>query len=126
MRTASIFHLRALITASIHVLFSAALGAAVLFLAVVDVLASPAEGGPPWWLTVMHRFAAILNAPMAGFFGLWDNTRTMRLLLLLLAAAWSLVLGYAVSFVWQRAENIIDAKYRCDPATVQLTLSLHG
>ncbi len=107
----STFHLRALVGASVHFVLSVAVGAAVLLLVVADVMATPVESDPPWWLTLMHWSLEILNAPMAGFFGLWDNTRIFQLPLLGLAAGWSLLLGYAVSLAWRGVERTIQARH---------------
>jgi hypothetical protein len=105
-RPTSVPHLRALGTAGVHFLFSAVLGVTVLFFVMADALATPVEGPPPWWLALMDRLLLAVNAPMAGLFGLWDDTHMLRLPLLLLAAAWSLAVGYAVSLIWQRVESL--------------------
>ena len=104
MNAALTLHIRALVGASVHFVLSFALGAAVLFLTVVDVMTTPVESDP-WWLTLMDWSLNILNAPMGGFFGFWDNTRLMQLPLLGLAAAWSLLLGYTISLAWRRLEK---------------------
>ena len=112
MRSTAIFHLRALVCAGTHFVFSALLGASVWALTVADVLTTSSEGPPPWWLSGVHWLLSILNAPMAGFFGLWRDTPPAHLLILLMALAWILFLGYSISLVWQCADKIIATRHR--------------
>ncbi len=117
MRSTAIFHCRALVGAGTHFLLCALLGASVWALTVADVLTSATEAPPPWWLSGLDWLLLILNAPMAGFFGLWQDHPPAHLPLLLMAFACSLVLGYSISLVWQFADRII-AKRRLNEAGV--------
>jgi hypothetical protein len=60
----------------------------------------------------VHWLLSILNTPMAGFFGLWRDTPPAHLLILLMALAWILFLGYSISLVWQCADKIIATRHR--------------
>jgi hypothetical protein len=118
MTSRSVFHFRAAVICSLHFLFSAAFGAALIFLAVTDVLANPAEGPTPLWLIVCFWALTILNPPMASFFGISDGSHTMHLPTLLLAAVWSVLIGYVISLVWYRIEKSVLAKYDHKPLPV--------
>ncbi len=76
-----------------------------------DVLTTASEAPPPGWLGALYLLLSILNAPMAGFFGLWQDTHPFHLPLLLSAAAWSLALGYVISLAWQAASKAIAARH---------------
>jgi len=118
MRDTSVLHVRALLGAGVHFVFCAFLGGMVLGLTVADVITTSSEAPPPWWLSAMHRFLVILNAPMAGFFGLWQDTRPMRLPLLLLAEGWSVVLGYLIALAWWWAEKVTGRRHLHEPGKV--------
>src|SRR5208283_5852088 len=107
MHSTGIYHVRALACAGTHFVFCALLGASIWALTVADVLTTSAEGPPPWWLNGLHWLLSILNVPMAGIFGLCQNTPPAHLLILLMPFAWSLVQGYSISLVWQWADKII-------------------
>ena len=115
MRSTTIFHCRALAGAGIHFLLSALLGASVWALTVADALTTASEAPPPWWLSGPEWLFLMLNAPMAGFFGLWQDTPSAHLPLLLMAFACSLVLGYSISFVWRCADRMIATRHLNEP-----------
>ena len=103
-----IVHFRALLIAGVYFLSSAALGATAMVLAMMDVMSSADEGSPPWWLSGMCRVLQVVNAPMGNFFGLWDSSNMMSLRPLLLAAAWSAMVGYGISVVWHQVQKSIE------------------
>jgi hypothetical protein len=109
-------HLRALVFAGTHLVFSALLGAALLALTVADVLMTASEAPPPGWLGALYLLLSILNAPMAGFFGLWQDPHPFHLPLLLLATAWSLTLGYLISLAWLGVSKAVTTRHE-NPAT---------
>jgi hypothetical protein len=115
MTSRTAFHFRAFLISSFHFLLSAGFGAILVFLAVTDVLANPAEGAAPLWLTICFWTLKILNPPMTSFFGLSDGSQMMHLPALFLAGAWSLLVGYIVSLIWHRVER---AKYDHKPLPV--------
>lgn len=105
------FHLRALVFAGTHFVICALLGAVLLAAAVADVLTTASEAPPPLWFGALNWFLLILNPPMAGFFGLRQDTHPGHLPLLLFAEAWSLTLGYLVSLAWQAVSKRIVRKH---------------
>jgi hypothetical protein len=121
MISRSAFHFRAFLIFSLHFLLSAGLGATLMFLAVTDVLANPAEGPEPLWLTVCYWTLKILNPPMASFFGLSLGSRMIHLPTFVLAAAWSLLIGYIGSLIWYRAEKSVRPRQAAG-----LTFALHS
>ena len=99
MSTTTIFHLRALVCASVHFVLCALLGVTVLALAMVDMMTTSSELPPPWWITAGQWLLTILSAPAAVFFGFWDDVHWAHSVSLALALAWSVFLGYSISFV---------------------------
>ncbi|MGO8926226.1 MAG: hypothetical protein ACLQU3_04960 [Limisphaerales bacterium] len=107
MSTTTVFHLRALVCASVHLALSAVLGAVVLGLAVADVMTTSSELPPPWWITGGYWLLMLLSAPMAAFFGLWKDPAWTQIMSLFMALAWSALLGYLASFIWRGIEKAV-------------------
>ena len=76
-------------------------------------MTSSSEVSPPLLITLGRSLLVVLNAPMAAFFSLLDDVHWPHSVSLSLALAWSVVLGYLISFVWHVGQRRIVKRLRC-------------
>jgi len=92
-------HQRALICAAIHFLFCLWVGAALLIFGVGDAVSDTWE--ETWILDTLYHLFMILEAPAVAFYSYIESDIILHPIdTLLVAALWSLLLGYIISFLW--------------------------
>jgi hypothetical protein len=102
-------HQRALICAAIHFLFCLWIGAALLIFGVGDAVSDTWE--ETWILDTLYHLFIILEAPSVAFFSRVEFEIIIHFIdTLLVAALWSLLLGYIISFLWGEFEECAFAR----------------